>query len=444
VDSKADLRWALVRRLRPMSFSVIRRSIYSIAFFLGGHLFYYLTVLIANLRLDVTAFGRFYLGWAILNVMIMPGTIIASFLSIHFATVFRHDGTKGATAALTSTARSMLPWAILIVLALQALLYFAGKAFGADSLPLIVLLPITALSFVVFDIIRAVLQGMLRFIWFGISWLACAAAQCVLAWIGLLLIDASWTIFLAMLLASAMISIAMLLAIGRFNDPSPNRAPPFPTNLGARPALRQALPFCAGLGGVVLLHNVDVMVAYLTLNSTQFGVYTAAAVLPKAIVAISQPIVQIMLPVIAHLRGEGGNMREAVFKAVGMVLVVVVSCAGALWALAGNVCGTRYGIQSCNPSLMLLLATAAIPISLIRTLTVADASLGRYWVFAVPFAGLALFIGSQYLHMSASFNLAKTYSIVCWITFATYFSIRLWPANFARSGQAGNVARDRA
>jgi len=184
--------------------------------------------------------------------------------------------------------------------------------------------------------------------------------------------------------------------------------------------LNDALFFCAPLAGVILLNFADVMVAYVPLSKAQLGVYTAAAVVPKAMVTLTQPIVQIMLPVIVHVRGEARSIRGAVLKAAGSALVMGVASTGILWAASGAVCGGRYGIRSCDPSLMLMLMIAAIPVSVLRVLTVADASVRRYWVIVLSVGGAILFSVVAFLNRTPAFNLALVYTIVCGATLSAY------------------------
>ena len=82
--------WTIGRK--SMRHSVIRRSLYVSLFYVAGHAFYYLLILVANSRLEPADFGRFYLGWAILNIVAAPGAVLTLALSGHFAEVHRVHG----------------------------------------------------------------------------------------------------------------------------------------------------------------------------------------------------------------------------------------------------------------------------------------------------------------------------------------------------------------
>src|SRR3984957_21039310 len=136
---RSRTRWFYGRR--AMQHSVIRRSLYIVLFFVAGHGFYYLLVLAANARLDPVGFGRFYLGWAMLNILVAPGAVLTLSLSGHFAEAFRRNGAAGIGPALWSVGAKLLPWALVLLAALEILLLFVGRVIGADSATMIALLP---------------------------------------------------------------------------------------------------------------------------------------------------------------------------------------------------------------------------------------------------------------------------------------------------------------
>src|SRR5580704_10113923 len=110
---RARVRWLGDRP--PMLHSVVRRSFYVALFFVAGHAFYYLLLLTANAKLDPVGFGRFYMGWATLNVLVAPGGVVTLSLSGYFADVFRVNGAGGVVPALGRAAAKMMPWALALI-----------------------------------------------------------------------------------------------------------------------------------------------------------------------------------------------------------------------------------------------------------------------------------------------------------------------------------------
>jgi O-antigen/teichoic acid export membrane protein len=409
-----------------MQHSVIRRSFYIVLFFIGGHGFYYLLVLAANAGLDPVGFGRFYLGWVTLNILVAPGTVLTLSLSGHFAEAFRRHGAAGIRPALWSIGAKLLPWSLALLIALEGLLLLGGKAVGADSALMIAVLPLTALSSVMVDSLRAVLQGALRFVSFGASWLLWCLAQFVLGASGLFLAGEPWAVFLGMFCANC-VAFACLLAIvwrlGAVGAAEKDGA--IVQSDFAMQSLRNMVPFCVTLGAFVILSNADVLMAYLKLNAVELGIYAASAVLPKAIVTATQPVAQVILPVATSIRGDNLKIREALLKALGMTFVLAVSGAGALWLISGEACGGRFGIKFCDQGLLLLLAGAAIAVSVTRTAVIADVLGGRLWRPLLSAVALVTFAAANWPGSSTRTTLAASYSVICWLLLGVLVAAKL-------------------
>jgi O-antigen/teichoic acid export membrane protein len=403
-------------RLQPMRHSVIRRSLYTGTFFVAGHGFYYLLVIAANAKLDPAGFGRFYLGWAILNILAAPGGVLALSLSSHFADAFRRRGSAGATTALGQVAARLMPWTLALLAATELSLLVGGRALGADSIVMIILLPLTALTSVMVETVRAVFQGMLRFLWFGASWLTWCIAQFALGAAGLAFVGAPWAVFLGMLAANCAMLAVLVVAVGRMEGSAAaanSGMAPGPDPM-ARP-LTDVLPFCVALGGFVLLSNADVLVAYLTLTSAGLGAYSASAILPKAIVTATHAVSQVILPVATHIRGAGSSIREALIKAVSLTFALAALGAFALWLVSDAACGGRFGIKFCDPTILLLLAGAAIAVSVIRTSVVVDVIGGRRWRATLLIVASVGFAAACWLVRPDGARLALAYSLLCWL-----------------------------
>jgi O-antigen/teichoic acid export membrane protein len=405
-----------------MRHSIIRRSLLLTAFFIAGHGFYYLLLLIANAMLDPAGFGRLYTGWAILNVLVAPISIIALLLSGYFAEANSTKGPAFVAELLERVAATAVPWSVATVVVLEVVFYVGGRLIGVDSLALILVLPLTAISFLGVEIVRASLQGMLRFFAYGVSWLVWCVAQCAVGALGLLLTRSPWGCFAGMLVAN-------LLTLGGLCWAVVLRRPSAaPITAGDGPAiasysLRRAIGFCSAFVGFVLFNNADIFLAYLILDPSSLGTYTASSVLPKAIVTATQPVVQIILPVVIAIQGEGQDTSRAVTKAIIAALALGTVAFGVLWAGSDLACGSAHGIRFCSSPLLLLLAAAAVPLSVIRTLITADVAHGRYWLPHLPFLAIAAFAAAMVpartlgpaasLH-AAGLHLATSYLFSCW------------------------------
>jgi O-antigen/teichoic acid export membrane protein len=280
---------------------------------------------------------------------------------------------------------------------------------------LILLLPLTALTSVMVETLRAVFQGMLRFVWFGGSWLVWCFAQFVLGSAGLLLLGAPWAVFAGMLVANTAVLGTLAIAARRLGRRAVTEDGV--SSAGADPvvaSLRAVLPLCVALTGFILLSNADVLVAYVTLSATALGTYSASALLPKAIITATHAVSQVILPVASHIRSEGSSVRVALAKAVALTSALAGLGALGLWLVATPACGGSIGIQFCDRTLLLLLAGAAIAVSVIRTAVVADVIADRRWRPHLPLAVFVAFTGVGSVLRPDAASLAALYSLACW------------------------------
>jgi O-antigen/teichoic acid export membrane protein len=426
-------RWTTGRQ--SMQHSVVRRSLYVSLFYVAGHAFYYLLILFANSRLESVDFGRFYLGWAVLNIIAAPGAVLTLALSGYFAEVNRLHGPEKVVSGLRAALATLFPWLLAIMAAVEVALFFTGLALGSDAVVMIALLPLTALSSVLVDTVRAVFQGALQFVWFGASWLLWCACQFVFGAAFLLLTGAPWAVFLGMLAANGLFLVCLLVAVGRLGAvvARPGGGPAAKSEFATQ-SLRYILPFCTALGALVFLNYADVFVAYLKLSGAELGTYAASAVLPKAIVTATQPVTQVILPVATHIRGQNLKTREVLLKAIGMTFALAALGAGVLWLVSGEVCGSPYGIKFCNASIMLVLASAAVAVAVTRTAIIADLLGGRFWRPHLPIAALVLLVAAIWFGRVSGTELAMRYATIGWLLLCTMVALKFLDWHRASNG----------
>jgi O-antigen/teichoic acid export membrane protein len=428
-----------------MRHSIIRRSLILTTFYIAGHGFYYLLLLIANAMLDPTGFGRLYTGWAVLNVLVAPISIMALLLSSYFAQANASKGPAFVSRMLARIAALALPSTAATVLVLELLFYLGGRLIGVDSLALVLVLPLTAVSFLGVEIIRASLQGTLRFVAYGASWFLWCVAQCLVGALGLVLTRSPWGCFAGMLVANLLTLGGLCWAVAGGGATAPDATEDGPKL--ASYSLRRALAFCSAFVGFVLFNNADIFLAYLILSPADLGIYTASSVLPKAIVTATQPVVQIILPVVISIQGEGEDTSQAVMKAIFAAFALGAAAFVVLWAGSDLACGSPHGIRFCTPPLMLLLAAAAVPLSVIRTLVTADVAHGRYWLPHLPFLALAVFAAAMTLTKvsgpAENLHLATTYLYACWGLLAFWAAAGIFRGRLFARGEITPALRGR-
>lgn len=178
---------------------------------------------------------------------------------------------------------------------------------------------------------------------------------------------------------------------------------------------RGILPFAIEYGLFVLITNTDILIAYLVLSNQDLGVYAASSVLPKAIVTATQPVSQIMLPVMKAMGGNERPRTAAFLKAIAICAVFSVAGAALLFYSGNLVCNERFGIRFCSPSLLGILALSAIPLGLIRIQVVARLALDNRRHFIFPFVALFAFGLLTVIWIRSPEALASTYATFCWL-----------------------------
>lgn len=389
--------------------SIVRRSLLVVAFVIFGHAFNYLLIFIANRTIDATAFGRFYAAWVTLNIIVTPGMVLALFLTRYYTDVFQAHGSAGVFAGVMHAIRTLAPWVAATVIVLEIALYFAGMRIS-DSVVLIALLPVTAASIFAVELVRAALPSMLRSILFGIVWVVWCFLQCGFGTIGLLLLRSVWAAYAGMCLGNVLTLVALMYLLRQVCGSSSTNAVPAPGHLD----LLEVLPFCSAYAGFVLLNNVDILIAYFALNTTQLGVYSAAAVLPKAIVTATQPIAQIILPILIAVKSQAAQMRHAVIRAIGVTAAMGLAALGILWGASSAVCGRGFGIRYCEPNLMIALAMAAVCLAVTRVAITVDLGQKLYWLAHLPLFGCLLFAVVELIARPTTDGLASSYA---WTSF---------------------------
>lgn len=391
-----------------MRHSVIRRSLGVVAIVLLGHCFNYLFVLLANRSVDAATFGRFYAAWATINVLGTPSAVFALLLTRYYAEAALSNSELSVWNALKHAGRVLTPWVIGAAVVVEIGLLLAGASVS-DSIALIAVLPLIAAVGFGIEAVRAAYAATHHpYLFAGFFFVRCIL-ECALGLTGLLLLKSVWGAYLGVLIGSTIIFLSQLgltrAIMGGSRAQLQTAEPP------ARLQLSDALPFCTAYVGFVILNNADVLVAYFVLKASQLGVYSAAAVLPKAIVTATQPIAQILLPILIAVKGQTLLTRNAVYKAIAVTAVMGIAGFAALWLGSGVVCGSRVGIRFCEPNLMLILATAAVMLAVVRTAMTVDLGYRLYYLAHLPFLGFVAFVIFELIVRPMPYALAGSYAL---------------------------------
>jgi O-antigen/teichoic acid export membrane protein len=386
--------------------------------FVLGHLFHYALMLAANRILEPGTFGRFYAAISLLNVLLTPVTVLGFMFAQHFSAVFSLAGAAAVVSELRMLLRQHFAGGGIAALASGLALLVAASFLGANAFMLLVLVPSAALAIYLFELARAALQGMLAFVLYSAMWIAWRASQFILALLALHLTGAAWAGMAGILIATILSTVLLLVLVFRRARDSA-----MPVDGRGWPPLRiaPAVPFAAEYGIFVLVTNLDVLVAYLVLPNDMLGAYCASSLLPKAIVTATQPVSQVMLPVMNVSVKEVHLRRAALIKAILTCAFLSAGAVAALGLGGDLVCNDRFGIRFCSPGLLTALALAAIPLAVLRVLVVAGLALGSGRHVLLCAGALIAFAAIIVFCVRSPTELAVAYVIFCWL-FATLYA----------------------
>jgi O-antigen/teichoic acid export membrane protein len=354
----------------PLEHSIIRRSAGVTIAFLIGHAFNYALYWSADHILDPARFGLFYTAVVSIGIAMSPMIAVTLVLARHFATIAVREGREGVAAA-TGRVLAFCVRAWPAALVFSALLAMAAPFIGIDSWQVAFFIPLAVLASVVVEIERSAFQGMLLFARGSVLWIANTGAQFVFSLSALYLFSAVWTGIAGILIGAG--GVGAVFA-PRFLRSKQQRKPAQPI----LPLLKRDAPFIISYSLFVLFNNLDILAAYLLLPRVELGIYTASALLPKAIVTATFAVAQVVLPVLTARRTDGLPLRRTLLKGVGLTLgiaagAVVLLSAGIPWLQS-----TPLAIRGLDLELMRILALGAVVFCALRVLVVIEVALQQY------------------------------------------------------------------
>lgn len=260
-----------------------------------------------------------------------------------------------ATGAVYRAAYREALWAVPLVAAALCLAIVAAGHVVAD-LPLGETLTAVAvvLPMVAFYLAAGQLQAEQRFVPYSVATamlgLPRPVFMLVLGAVGLGVYGGLMASAAAVAVAAAAAAVCTWGRLAGAPAPSPERW---------RSYHRALPPLVAGLSGLALLTNLDVVVAKLALTAQQAGEFGAVSVLGKAILVVPQAISTIVLPRVAARRAAGGDTGPLLAVSIGIVFAVGGVATLAVWALHEPIVRLTYGADYVDGAYLLAPMAAA-------------------------------------------------------------------------------------
>jgi O-antigen/teichoic acid export membrane protein len=353
--------------------SVVRRTFLLLCLmgpaFAANLLLYYL----AAELLAPEPFGLLYVAVTISNVLYSGSFVLNIFFTRQLALLVNTASASAAYAARRPIRRLVLRYGALAALACILVLFGLGQKLGVQSWPIIILVVLDAYCAYVIDVDRAVLQSLRKTVYLGGLSLAWMLLRFVLGVGAIVLVGTAAGALLGIVLASVIMIICLSLLFSAADGKRDTALPPLPP-------LRALVPVVLGYGSLIVVSNLDVLLAYLLLRDSTLGVYSASSVLPKGILVIVTPLLQMLYPMMVWHDKAPPNARLIVQKSAGTIFLLSSAMALAVSGFSGLLCGGAWGLRLCQPFPLQYLLVGTVMLSVLRALVLIQSARGRDWM----------------------------------------------------------------
>ncbi len=324
---------------------------------------------LASKWLGAEDFGIYYTAITAINVAFAPATIMNLFFTRAIAATGAEQGADHAKEASEKVFRLIASWGAV---AAFSLISFAVIAWGLGAgFSVLVACGVALVIYVSYcaEVGRITLQSGNKFFGLGLFTLGWMTSRFIGGALGIYLLRNVWGGLLGIALATILPIFVLFRPwkmIGRrFFRPWAHQEGG-DQNLLALVRFSSFLKLSAGFMLFMIVAHADILIAYRVLTPEQLSTYSASAVLPKGMLVLTLPLIQLLFPLIVGERASARPARMLIVR--GAFLTLVVSAAGALMIdlLSGPLCTSSYGIASCDAGLMRFGLLAIVAMCLLR------------------------------------------------------------------------------
>jgi len=382
-----------------------------------AYLINFIFLLVAGRLLGPHAFSIFYTAISIINILTAPAVISNLFYSKRITVDSLDAGLAGATYHLFRYIRYILIWGGLTSLALIPVITIAGSILGVESHALTLLVPLSILFIFLAESIRAFFQGLKKFWALGGYTLCWVLLRFVLGIAGIMIIGLPWAGVLGILLAALCVfGLTFYLSI----KPKVRKSPEFHPQRSESRENRAIITFAASYGLIVLIMYLDMLMGYLALNRSVFGMYSEACIISKSIILLTTPIIQVFFPVIVEQNAQKRIDPKTIAKS--FLITFLASSTAALMAgvFAEFICREVLGMTSYNLMMFRVVVASAVPVCLLRILSLLKLAQGHntHTLLLIPAVILQMVLLDITSENVETF--AWGFTLLCWITLLYY------------------------
>jgi O-antigen/teichoic acid export membrane protein len=373
IGLRMRLAYLRARLVQPYRHSIVRRTGILLAFVLPAFAANFVVQYGAARLLSVDQFGVFYVANNIGNVLFSGSVVLNTFFTRYLVSLELSSGTGTAYLALLRIERVVVLYGAGCAAAIFVFLLLVASQIGVQSRIIVLLIVLDAYTAYVADLGRILLQSVRRTVQLGLYtlvWMLLRLVFCMAA------IYAFGTVPAALggLIASAVVMLAGLHVWTVMHRRSDSAAlPPLPS-------ARTLVPVFVSFGLLIAVSNLDVLLGYFLLSESDLGAYSASSILPKAIVVLTMPLLQMLFPMLARHDPAVQRLRVVLGKSGLLILALTSGAVGFIWAASGWLCGGPWSIRYCEVSTMNILLLSAVPLVILRGLALFQFARGRDWL----------------------------------------------------------------
>lgn len=406
--------------------SVIRRSVVVLAFSGPAMLFNLGLAYVATTLLSPDEFGIFYLAITITNVAFAPSVVLTLFYSRYFVVTAAKMGEQATLHVIRDYVKKVSLWAGLLSFVTLAGLLAFGELIGISAPKIIFLIVLTDYLAYIAETARAAMQGLHQFVRLGLYTMFWMGFRFLLAIAGLVLFETVSAGLLGVALSAMMVFPYFYVRLNKqLKFPAPE------TKLKL-PKFSNILPVALGYSTFVLISYLDILLAYFVLNQSELGAYSASTVLPKGIILLTMPIMQVVFPVIVGKHHGVLLKPELIVRSIAITLFTAIFAATALILSDVLLCSGDFGIKYCQTSLITTMALAAIPLCLVRLFVMIQFAMGRDWMPLLLIVPTLIYFAYAYQFTTGMQQLAAEFMVFSYGLFIYYSFFLLFQSGTIR------------
>ena len=394
--------------------SIIRRSLFLLLLVVPAYGMNFLFLIISGRLFETKAFGIFYTSLSLINILIAP-TIILNLFFARRITLASIVGTHAAMGEFRYLLKKIWQWGIRMALLVCFFMLLLSTTLHLESGLIVIMIVLTSYSVYFTESTRAVLQGLKKFTLLGIETVSWTSLRLLLGISGILLIEKPWGGLLGISFSALIIFVLFYyLLIDKYSAGMDSYDQVEAVDI------KELIWFCSSYVIFICIMYLDNMVAFVTFDRLNLGIYSKACILSKSIVLLTTPIIQVFFPVMVDRNAKSQIGRVEIAKSFVLTLLMIGFIGAFVCLFPDFVAHDVLGMDEGYGKLIMVVFLSAVPLCCLRILVLLQLSRG---LDKHPLLIFPLLVIQTILLFSLGSNpvqFAWVFTISCWGIFVFY------------------------